>query len=206
MKVLPFLAVVAVILVTPGVDMALVTRNAIVRGRRAALATAVGVNLGVAVWTIAAATGLAALFAASSAAFDAVRLAGAAYLVVLGLLSLRSARGGFAPTGPTAAPTRDRDALRQGLFCNLLNPKMAIFFTSLLPQFTANGSAGLGQLLALGAIFNLLGLVWLTTYALAAARSGHVLRRPRVRARLEYLTGFILVGLGIRVALEGARR
>jgi threonine/homoserine/homoserine lactone efflux protein len=206
MRLLPFLAVVAVILVTPGVDLALVTRNAIARGRRAALATAVGVNLGVAVWTVAAATGLAALVAASSAAFAAVRLAGAAYLVLLGLLALRSGRAGFSPTGRAAAPTSDRDALRQGFFCNLLNPKMAILFTSLLPQFTANGSAGLGQLLVLGAIFNFLGLLWLTSYALAAARGGDVLRRPRVRARLEYLTGFVLVGLGIRVALQGARR
>jgi len=206
MRLLPFLAVVAVILVTPGVDMALVTRNAIRRGRRAALATAVGVNLGVAVWTVAAATGLAALFAASSAAFDAVRLAGAAYLVVLGLLSLRSARPGVGLAGSVPPATSDRSALRQGLFCNLLNPKMAIFFTSLPPQFTAHGSASLAQLLALGTIFNLLGLVWLTGYALAAARSGRVLRRPRVRAALAYVTGFVLVGLGIRVALEGAGR
>ena len=206
MELLPFLAVVAVILVTPGVDMALVTRNAIVHGRRAALATAVGVNLGVAVWTVAAAAGLAALFAASSAAFDTVRLAGAAYLVVLGLLSLRSTRRSLAPFGSMPTATSDRSALRQGLFCNLLNPKMAIFFTSLLPEFTAHGSASLTQLLALGAIFNLLGLLWLTGYALAAARGGHVLRRPRVRAALAYLTGFVLVGLGIRVALEGARR
>ena len=206
MRLLPFLAVVAVILVTPGVDMALVTRAAIVRGRRAALATAVGVNLGVAVWTVAAATGLAALFAASSTAFDAVRLAGAAYLVVLGLLSLRSARAGLAPAGSAPTATSDRSALRQGLLCNLLNPKMAIFFTSLLPQFAAHGSAALTQLLALGALFNVLGLLWLTGYALAAARGGHVLRRPRVRTALAYVTGFVLVGLGIRVALEGGRR
>src|SRR5262249_41880816 len=159
-RLLPFLAVVAVILVTPGVDMALVTRNAIVRGRRAALATAVGVNLGVAVWTIAAAAGLAALFAASSAAFDTGRLAGAAYLVVLGLLSLRSTRRSLARFGSMQTATSDRSALRQGLFCNLLNPKMAIFFTSLLPEFTSHGSASLVQLLALGAIFNLLGVVW----------------------------------------------
>jgi threonine/homoserine/homoserine lactone efflux protein len=192
--VLAFAAVAAVVVVTPGVDMALVTKNALVHGRRAALATAAGVNVGIALWTLAAALGLAALVATSAAAFAVLKLAGAAYLVYLGSRALVR-RGAVehvraSPAGP----------LRQGLVSNLLNPKIAVFFTSLLPQF----GSSLGQLVLLGALFNLFGVVWLTAFALAAARGRRVLARPRVRATLDAVSGIVLVGLGVRLAL--ARR
>lgn len=191
MHVLPFLVVAVIVVVTPGVDMALVTKNALVHGRRAALATAFGVNVGIALWTLAAALGVAAVVRASAAAFDVVKLAGALYLVYLGIQSLRRRE--------RAAVARRRvSPFRQGLISNALNPKIAVFFTSLLPQF----GHSLPALLVLGAIFNTIGIVWLTAYAIAAARGRAALQRPRVRAALDSVSGVVLVGLGVRLAFE----
>jgi RhtB (resistance to homoserine/threonine) family protein len=197
---LPFLAVAIVVVITPGVDMAVVTKNALVHGRRQALATALGVNAGVAAWTVAAAFGLAAVVQASAAAFSAIKLAGAAYLVYLGAQSLWRAHRGQAETALGASPLGSAGAFRQGLVTNLLNPKIAVFFTSLLPQFVDRGT--LPALLLLGALFNVLGLLWLTTYALLAARGRVFLQRPRVKRALDYASGVVLVGLGLRLALE----
>jgi threonine/homoserine/homoserine lactone efflux protein len=197
---LPFFVVAIVVVVTPGVDMAVVTKNALVHGRRPALATALGVNAGVAAWTVAAAFGLAAVVQASAAAFSAIKLAGALYLVYLGAQSMRRGRRGHAETLLAGSPLGSAGAFRQGLVTNLLNPKIAVFFTSLLPQFVDHGS--LPALLLLGAVFNVLGLLWLTTYALLAACGRVFLQRPRVRSALDYLSGFVLIGLGVRLALE----
>jgi threonine/homoserine/homoserine lactone efflux protein len=201
MHVFPFLLVSAVVVVTPGVDMALVTKNALLHGRAAAQATAVGINLGIFVWTIAAALGLAALIAASATAFTVVKLAGAAYLVYLGIQTLRGSRGPGPLDGSLPAPGRGA-AFRQGLASNLLNPKIAVFFTSLLPQFVEAGHAGPRDLLLLGALFNLMGLVWLLSYAALAARGADLFRRPRVGRAIERVTGVTLVALGVRLACE----
>ena len=195
----PFLLVAAIVVITPGVDMAVVTRNALLDGRRAAVLTALGINLGVMFWVTAAALGLAAVVAASATAFAAIKLAGAVYLVYLGAMVLRS--GQRAGTGN--APSRDarRAPFRQGLVSNLLNPKIAVFFTGLLPQFVgSHGSAA--DLLVLGLLFNALGVVWLTSYALLAARGRDVLSRPAVKRTLDRATGTVLIGLGARLALE----
>ena len=196
MELLPFLAVAAVVVVTPGVDMALVTRNALAHGRRAALATAFGINVGIVFWSLAAAVGLAAVVAASAEAFTAVKLAGAAYLVYLGVQALRDA-GASADVAVRA----QMGPFRQGLVSNLLNPKIAVFFTSLLPQFVDAG-AGAPSLLALGALFNVLGVVWLVAYGLAVARGRDVLGRPRVRRTVDRVTGTVLVALGLRLGAE----
>jgi threonine/homoserine/homoserine lactone efflux protein len=204
MHILPFLAVSAVVVLTPGVDMALVTKNALVHGRAAAYATAVGVNLGIFFWTIAAALGLAAVVAASSTAFLAIKLAGALYLI-LGLKALR--RPGEAMTDglPSRAPLSRRAAFLQGVASNLLNPKIAVFFTSLLPQFVDSSHAAPQDFLILGVLFNSLGVAWLVTYAAVASRSRAVLARPRVRRAVDRLSGIALVALGTRLALEHRR-
>jgi threonine/homoserine/homoserine lactone efflux protein len=193
--VLPFLAVSAIVVVTPGVDMALVTKNALLRGRAAARATALGVNLGIFLWTLAAALGLAAVIAASAAAFTAIKLAGALYLVYLGVRALLGSR-------ETVTVVAGGSAFRQGLASNLLNPKIAVFFTSLLPQFVDAAHASPQDLLLLGLLFNCMGVAWLLTYAELAARGRDVLGRPRVRRALDRLTGVALVGLGVRLAFE----
>jgi threonine/homoserine/homoserine lactone efflux protein len=193
--VLPFLAVSAIVVVTPGVDMALVTKNALLYGHRAARATALGVNLGIFIWTLAAALGLAAVIAASAAAFTAIKLAGAAYLVYLGVRTLLGSHQ------PVAVAARG-NAFRQGLTSNLLNPKIAVFFTSLLPQFVDAQHAQPQDLLLLGVLFNSLGVIWLLAYASLAARGRDLLARPRIKRALDRLSGVALVGLGVRLAFE----
>jgi threonine/homoserine/homoserine lactone efflux protein len=197
--VAPFVAVALVIVLTPGVDMALVTRNALRHGRRAALLTAAGINLGIALWTTAAALGIAALVATSARLFDVVKLAGVVYLVYLGVQTVRR-RG--RPLDAGAGGLTSRRALGQGLVSNLLNPKIAVFFTSLLPQFVDESGHALVALLVLGAIFNAIGVAWLTVYALLVARSRTVFLRPRFRRTFDTLSGVVLVGLGVRLAFE----
>jgi threonine/homoserine/homoserine lactone efflux protein len=196
-----FVAVGVVVIVTPGPDTALTIRNSLLGGRRAGVFTALGVSSAQSVWALATSLGLAALLAASEPAFVALRLVGAAYLVWLGLHSLRAAwlrgsRGTVAARDGRGLP--DRVAFRQGMTSNLGNPKMAVFFTSLLPQF-AGSFAGL---LALGVLFAALTVVWLSAYAVVVARAGDALRRPAVRRALDAATGLVLVALGLRLATE----
>ena len=200
MHVLPFLALATLVVVTPGVDMALVTKNALVHGRRAALLTAAGVNVGIMLWVCAAALGVAALFAASATAFTVLKLAGAAYLVFVGLRTLLTRDHGAAAASVRPAP-RDLLAFRQGLINNTLNPKIAVFFTSVLPQF-AGAHPSAGALIVLGLLFSAIGWAWLLAYAAVAARGRAVLGRARVRQALARVTGVVLVGLGVRIALE----
>ncbi len=194
---LAFLGVSAIVIVTPGQDTALTIRNTLLAGRRSGILTAVGVSGGQAVWALATSAGVAAVLQASEPAFVAVKLTGAAYLVFLGLQTLLPALRSRA-SKPKASP-RGRP-LRQGLVSNLGNPKMAIFFTSLLPQFATSPS--FGALLALGLVFCSLTLVWLTAYAFAVAKAGDFLRRSRVRRALDAVTGAVLVALGLRLAAE----
>ena len=192
-----FLGVSALVIVTPGQDTALTIKNTLAGGRRAGVFTAAGVSAGQAIWAIAAAAGIAALLRASEPALLAVRLVGSAYLVYLGAQALRSALGRSRAEHP-AAPGRASAPLRQGVISNLGNPKMAVFFTSLLPQF----SGSFPSLLALGLVFCTLTLAWLSAYAAVAAKAGDVLLRPRIRRALDAATGAVLVALGLRLATE----
>jgi threonine/homoserine/homoserine lactone efflux protein len=199
---LAFLGVAALVIVTPGQDTALTVRNSLLGGRRGGTFTAAGVAAGQAVWTLAASAGLAALLVASEPAFVAVKVVGAAYLVFLGLQSIVHAIRGHAPaTAAQARELKPRAAFRQGLVSNLGNPKMAVFFSSLLPQFVP-GTPTFASLFALGLVFCLMTFSWLALYAAVVERAGTVLRRPRVRRWLDAVTGTVLVALGLRVATE----
>ena len=197
-----FVAVSAVVICAPGQDTALTIRNTLAGGRRAGLATAAGVSLGQAAWTLAASAGVVAVLQASEPAFRALRLAGAAYLIYLGAQALWAAvapaRVGRQRPGVASGLTTPK-ALRQGVLSNLGNPKMAIFFASLLPQFAPGGSASFAVLLALGLLFAALTLAWLSLYALAVSRVQRHLTGPLRRA-LDALTGIVLVAFGIRLA------
>ena len=195
-----FIAIAVVVIVTPGQDTALAIRNTLFGGRRGGVATALGVASGQACWTVATSIGLAALLVASEPVFVALKLVGAAYLVYLGLQALRHAvrpvsRAVDRAAGSSLTSAR---AFRQGLLSNLGNPKMAVFFTSLLPQF----GSSFWSLLALGLLFCSLTLAWLSGYSFAVARAGDLLRRSRIRRSLDALTGTLLVAFGIRLAAE----
>jgi threonine/homoserine/homoserine lactone efflux protein len=195
-----FLGIAILVIVTPGQDTALTIRNTMLGGRPAGVGTAAGVAAGQACWTVAASIGLAALLVASEPVFVALKLVGAAYLVYLGLQALRHAirPGARAVERAGGSPLAASRAFRQGLLSNLGNPKMAIFFTSLLPQF----GSSFWSLLALGLLFCSLTLAWLSAYSFAVARAGNLLRRSRVRRALDAFTGTCLVAFGIRLAAD----
>ena len=195
---LAFLAVAMVVIAIPGQDTALTIRNTITGRRRAGILTALGVATGQLVWALAASAGLAALLVAWQPGFHALRLAGAAYLIYLGLRALRDAITGHA-VDAHSKPAPPAAAFRQGVVSNLGNPKMAIFFTSLLPQF-AGPAPSFAALLLPGLVFVALTVAWLSAYAAVVALAGDLLRRRPIRRALDALTGTALVTLGIRVA------
>lgn len=206
-SLLAFLGVSTLVIATPGPDTAMTIRNTLLGGKAGGLATALGVATGQTIWALATSAGIVALLVASEPLFLTVKYVGAAYLAVLGVLSLRAA---LRPTTNLTVATRNastvrlrpRVAFRQGVISNLGNPKMAAFFTSLLPQFAPSGEASFAGLAALGLIFSLMTLLWLAAYALAIARVGNVLRRPAIRRMLDGVTGAVLIGLGLRLAAE----
>jgi threonine/homoserine/homoserine lactone efflux protein len=200
-----FCGVVVLVVVTPGQDTALTIRNTLAAGRRGGIFSALGIVTGQATWTVATAAGLSALLVASSRAFFVLKLIGAVYLLYLGTRALWAAVHPALLVSPTA---RDRSApsafatYRQGLLSNLGNAKIAAFFTTLVPQFGADKSASFVDFLPFGLVLCACTLVWLTLYACVVARTADVLRAPRVRRRLEGLTGAALIALGARFALE----
>ena len=191
-----FLGVSLVVIVTPGQDTALTIRNTLGGGRRGGVLTALGVVSGQLTWALAASAGLSAVLLASRPVFTALRLVGAAYLVFLGSQALfAAARGRSVVSG---GEPRRRAAYRQGVLSNLGNPKMVVFFTSLLPQFAAS----FGGMLLLGLVFAILTLAWLALYACAVARAASLLLRPRVRRVLDTVAGLVLFSFGLRLAAE----
>jgi threonine/homoserine/homoserine lactone efflux protein len=202
----PFLLVVLVLTVTPGPDTVLVLRNGAAAGTRGAWWTALGCCTGIAVWAIAAVLGLAVVLTASPIAFTVVKIAGAGYLVYLGTMALvHSFRApAEAPKQSAAAVTKDaRLALyRQGLVSNLLNPKIAVLFVTLIPQFIEPGQPVLASTALLAAIFLIVALLWWRVFSLAVGRLGTLLARPRVRKAMDRITGVVLIAFGARIVLE----
>lgn len=202
-ELLAFIGVSALLAITPGPDMAVVTKNALAHGRRGVLLTTSGILAALLLWVAATALGVAALVAASSTLFTILRLAGGAYLAYLGLqawrASLRSASP--APETPAAAPA-GVSVLRQGFLSCITNPKLGVFFVTLLPQFVPPGARLVPRLLLLGATFGLIGWTWLNFYGLLVTRLREVVGSPAVRRWMERLTGTVLIGLGARLALE----
>lgn len=199
-----FVTVSALLIVTPGPDMALVTRNTLAGGRRAGAFTALGVGMGILGWAVAAALGVAALLDRSAVAFYGLKLVGAAYLVLLGV---RALLGGGREAGGGANPARSEPSLgsgaavRQGALGNLLNPKAGVIFLSVLPQFVAPGDSGL-RLLAMLVAFEAMIVGWLVCYASVVSRIGQSRLGAAAQRGLERITGIVLIGLGVRLAVE----
>ncbi|MEU9116191.1 LysE family translocator [Streptomyces sp. NPDC048483] len=197
---------------TPGPDTLLVLRNCVRGGRRTGAATAVGAAVGSLAWAVAAAVGLAAALQRWDTAFTVVRLAGAAYLVVLGGQALWAQRrsGAATASGTALAVAQERPAarlgavhaFRQGLLSCLLNPKVGIFFVAVVPQFLPEGHSVLGTTLLLGAVDAVIAAGWLLLVVVCAGRLLDRLRRPRVHRNLERTTGGVLVALGVGTAAE----
>jgi threonine/homoserine/homoserine lactone efflux protein len=200
-----FLPIAALLTITPGPGTAMIVRSALRGGVRTAFATILGNSAGVLAWAVLSALGISALVAASELAFVTLKLTGAAVLVYLGVRSLIRRHGDQLESAATATATRSpsrRTAFRDGLATSLANPKLAVFFVALFPQFVAEGSAVLPPALGMAALIVLLDLAWYSTLAVLVDRSRRALVRSRLMARLERLMGVVLIGLGVRVALE----
>jgi threonine/homoserine/homoserine lactone efflux protein len=203
-SLVPFVIGSVLVTIVPGPDMALITRQVLAYGERTARATIAGNLLGLVVHTAGVAFGLSAILLGSARVFEIVKLLGAAYLIYLGVTTLRHTR---TPV-PGTEQVRERlvisrgTAFRQGFVSTTLNPKPALFFATFLPQFVdPDGNVAL-QVLALGGFHILIGVVWLTTYAHLIGRLHFVLTRERVRRWVERATGAVLVALGVRVAFS----
>ena len=197
-------AVLALLTVVPGPDVAVVTRFALTSGRRPATRAALGVVTGLIVWGVLTVLGLAAALAASAAAYTAVKLVGAAYLVALGLRAVWRSRRSAEPAGPARpeGPESQGLPLRTRLMTNLLNPKIAVFYTSLLPSLVPHGGSPRVWLPVLVLTHVALSLGWLTGCAVVLSRSRSVLDRREIRRLLDGVTGTFLIGFGVRIAAE----
>jgi threonine/homoserine/homoserine lactone efflux protein len=190
-----FVPVALLVTITPGPATAMVVRSAAIGGRRHALVCTAGNSIGVLAWAALAAAGLAAVVATSAEVFTVVKLAGAVVLVVIGVQSLRGrARGPGSASGARA--------LRDGLVTSVSSPKLAVFYVALFPQFVPDGASVLPSALLMAATIVAFDLVWYSALAYGVTRARRAfLDGPWVR-RVERLTGAVLVGLGLRLALE----
>ncbi|KRA66127.1 lysine transporter LysE [Caulobacter sp. Root655] len=189
--------------ITPGLDTALVLRTAAAEGWRRATAVAVGIGLGCLAWGAAAAFGAGALLVASHAAYTALKWAGAAYLVWLGINLLRRPRASFDTGADGASPAGGLGAaLAKGFWNNLLNPKVGVFYVSFLPQFVPTGASPAAFGLLLASIHVVMGLAWAGGLILATAPIAKALRKPGVVKWLDRVTGGVFVAFGVRIALE----
>jgi threonine/homoserine/homoserine lactone efflux protein len=200
---LPTFALAATLIVLlPGPDTLVVVRSIVRGGRAAGLAASLGVLSGLAVWAGAAALGLAAVLRASEVAYNALRIVGACYLVWLGVQSLRSMRRGEQPGETAGRRGLVGTGYSAGLVTDLLNPKVGVFFVTFLPGFVPHGyPVGLTSLL-FGAVFVLITLAYLLALVTLAGRVARWMALPRVRRRMEAVTGAVLVGFGLRLAME----
>jgi threonine/homoserine/homoserine lactone efflux protein len=202
-----FLGISVLVITTPGPDTAMTIRSTIIGGRAGGFFTALGVSTGLIIWALATSAGLVAILLASEVVFNAVKIAGAAYLIWLGVQALIGALRAGTGTAPDAgaAPRRRLSrsaAFRNGLISDLGNPKMAMFFASILPQFAAPSEGMFSTLVGFGVLFSVLTFLWLSLYIAAIAKAAGLFARSRVRRMLEGLMGGILIALGVRLAAE----
>jgi threonine/homoserine/homoserine lactone efflux protein len=190
-----FLLVALVVTLTPGPATALVLRVAARDGRRAAMGAVIGNSIGVLMWGCLSAVGVSSLILASQIAYDVLRLLGAGVLIYLGVRSMLHRKDG------AETPSRGRVGWRTGLVAAAANPKLAVFFIALLPQFLAPGAAVLPSALAMAAVIVTYDMVWFGTLIWAVDRATTVLR-PKVRRAMERVTGGVMVGLGVSLAAE----
>ncbi|SEF60699.1 Threonine/homoserine/homoserine lactone efflux protein [Thermomonospora echinospora] len=196
---------VAVLTVTPGPDMLLVLRNGLRSGPQVAWFTGLGCCLGISCHAVAAVLGLSAVLAASATAYTVVKVAGAVYLAYLGVRMVLAAvrKDGGGPDVPVAAGVLRRgEAFRQGLLTNLLNPKIALLFLTLLPQFVGSGEPRLRTTALLALVFLAIAVAWWRLFTLALRPVSRLLRGERARRTLDGVAGVLLLGIGARVVLE----
>jgi threonine/homoserine/homoserine lactone efflux protein len=198
-----FVPIAALLSLTPGAGFAMIVRNSLTGGARAGFETIAGNSIGVVAWALLSVLGISALVAASEAAFLALKITGAVVLVWLGIGSLRRARAGVPAPEPVEVAAGRRRALRDGTVTSLSNPKLAVFFVALFPQFVDDRASVLPTTLTMAALIVAFDVLWYGSVAIAVSRAKRAFVRSRLARWVEGITGTVLVGLGVRVALEG---
>jgi threonine/homoserine/homoserine lactone efflux protein len=196
---LEFLAIAMVVTLTPGPATANIMRVAIRDGRRAALSATAGNSIAVLAWGVLSAVGVSSLIVASEVAYVMLKIGGAVVLVYLGARSIAHARR--TSTDPEPLPRRRMDGWRGGLITGVANPKLAVFFIALFPQFLHRGDPVLPYSLAMAATVVAIDVIWFSLLTVVVDRA-KVVVRPRVRATMERISGAVMVGLGVRLAVE----
>jgi len=204
---LAFIGAASVLTITPGVDTAMVLRAATVDGRRPAILAAIGITLGCLIWGAAVSLGLGALLQASEMAYTIVKIAGASYLVWIGLKLLIRPRTLLAQDiGHTLSRHRQaRDAFCRGFLTNMLNPKIGVFYITFLPQFIPAGASVAAYSLFLACLHIILTLIWFAVLIAATAPLGRLLSRPSSLKLMDRLTGSIFIAFGIKLAAASPR-
>lgn len=202
--VLSFVLVVGVLTLTPGLDTALILRTAAIGRPRGAWGVVSGIQAGTLLWGTLTAAGVSALLTASNVAYEVLRLAGAAYLVWMGVrMVVATFRGdGRVTTDPEAASAGFGRGFRRGLLTNLLNPKVGAFYVALLPQFLPAGGPQVLWGTALAGVHVVLGLLWSCVLVLLATRVRHLLSTVRAQRTLDRVAGGVIAAFGLRLALE----
>lgn len=200
---LPFLVAITALTLTPGVDTLLVMRNAARGGNRDGLLTSLGICMGLFVHASISAAGLSVILLGSAHLFTALKLAGAFYLIWLGIQSLRSAfkSGGLQMEQATIQCTVPAmTSLREGLLSNVLNPKPIIFYMAFLPQFIDPAHSAVAQSMMMAAVHFTIGMVWQGALVLMVGRARQWLQTPKVSKTMDSITGFLLIGFGVKLA------
>ena len=202
-QLIAFIGVSVLLEITPGPDMAVVTKNALAHGRRGVFLTTTGIALALVIWVSATALGLSALLKAAANLLFALKLIGAAYLAYLGVRTLIESRHRPADLlAATPPPAPAHAVFRQGFLSAITNPKLGVFFVTFLPQFVVPGQAVLPRLLELGVVFAVIGFLWINIYGLSVTRLRAMITASRVRQWMQRVTGVVLLGFGARLALE----
>ena len=203
-NLISFTILAGLLTMLPGLDTAQVLRSVTIGGKSSAYATVAGILTGVWIWGAAAALGISALLVASHIAYTAVKWAGAAYLIYLGIKMLWESRKITHETvqAKIADKTSNRKAFNRALLINLTNPKTGVFYIALLPQFLPEEFPALFGGLLLATIHNALTLLWFTMMIYGASFAKETLQNPKVQKIIERASGVALIGFGIRVAFE----
>lgn len=193
------------LIILPGPDTAIMTKNTLTVGKQGGFKTMIGICCALSIHTLTAIVGLSAIIAKSALLFSIFKYIGAVYLIYLGIKSLLTLRNQETAKTVVESKYKNRSSFKQGFLTNLLNPKIAVFFLTFLPQFVDPGSHTFMPFLILGITYILLTVVWYLFYIYLLNQISAFMKKPRTQKVIEGITGTILIGFGIKLALEKAR-